>query len=140
MKFSCRCEFILGNDGKPKPFTVEDQENMVANVIEPMANFGLRTLCLAYKDFVKGMTNLQRINLIINALRNSTNQLNFWDEELSYSNVHQDVYDVRLFNLRKCILQAKVKSLTGLIAFHFVPISYGKRWIYLFYLQVSVNE
>ncbi|CAE1239789.1 ATP2B [Acanthosepion pharaonis] len=49
-----KCEFILGNDGKPKPFTVEDQENMVANVIEPMANFGLRTLCLAYKDFVKG--------------------------------------------------------------------------------------
>lgn len=48
-----KCEYILGNDGKPKPFRVEDQENMVANVIEPMANFGLRTLCLAYKDFVK---------------------------------------------------------------------------------------
>lgn len=27
---------------------------MVANVIEPMASEGLRTICIAYKDFVTG--------------------------------------------------------------------------------------
>jgi Ca2+ transporting ATPase len=46
-----RCNFILDCEGKPKPFSVEDQENIVKNVIEPMAGDGLRTICIAYKDF-----------------------------------------------------------------------------------------
>lgn len=49
-----RCDYILGHDGNPKPFSLQDQEDMVANVIEPMANYGLRTLCLAFKHFVHG--------------------------------------------------------------------------------------
>ncbi|XP_052827689.1 plasma membrane calcium-transporting ATPase 2 isoform X3 [Octopus bimaculoides] len=49
-----KCDFILGHDGNPKPFSLQDQEDMVANVIEPMANYGLRTLCLAFKHFVHG--------------------------------------------------------------------------------------
>ncbi|GAB1599825.1 plasma membrane calcium-transporting ATPase 2 isoform X8 [Argonauta hians] len=49
-----KCDYILGHDGQPKPFSVQDQEDMVANVIEPMANYGLRTLCLAFKRFVHG--------------------------------------------------------------------------------------
>ena len=48
---SCRCNYILDCDGKPKPFTVEDQEKIVKNVIEPMAGDGLRTICMAYKDY-----------------------------------------------------------------------------------------
>ena len=47
----CRCNYILDCDGKPKPFTVEDQEKIVKNVIEPMAGDGLRTICMAYKDY-----------------------------------------------------------------------------------------
>lgn len=46
-----RCNYILDCKGKPQPFKVEDQENIVKNVIEPMAEDGLRTICLAYKDY-----------------------------------------------------------------------------------------
>nr|XP_022299334.1 plasma membrane calcium-transporting ATPase 2-like isoform X3 [Crassostrea virginica] len=46
-----KCNYILDCDGKPKPFTVEDQEKIVKNVIEPMAGDGLRTICVAYKDY-----------------------------------------------------------------------------------------
>lgn len=49
--FYYRCNYILGCDGKPKPFSVEDQEKIVKNVIEPMAGDGLRTICVAYKDY-----------------------------------------------------------------------------------------
>ncbi|XP_064632110.1 plasma membrane calcium-transporting ATPase 2-like isoform X3 [Lineus longissimus] len=49
-----KCKFILGSDGKPHPFTAEDSDEIVCNVIEPMACDGLRTICVAYKDFVKG--------------------------------------------------------------------------------------
>lgn len=38
--------------GEAKPFAIEDQEDMVANVIEPMAKDGLRTISVAYKDYV----------------------------------------------------------------------------------------
>lgn len=30
---------------------MEDQEKIVKNVIEPMAGDGLRTICMAYKDY-----------------------------------------------------------------------------------------
>lgn len=46
-----KCNYILDCKGKPTPFKVEDQENIVKNVIEPMAEDGLRTICLAYKDY-----------------------------------------------------------------------------------------
>lgn len=49
--FFSRCNYILDCDGKPKPFSVEDQEKVVKNVIEPMAGDGLRTICVAYKDY-----------------------------------------------------------------------------------------
>ncbi|ESO99441.1 hypothetical protein LOTGIDRAFT_186814 [Lottia gigantea] len=48
-----KCDFILGSDGNPVEFTVQDQEKMVHEVIEPLASEGLRTICVAYKDYVK---------------------------------------------------------------------------------------
>uniref|UniRef100_A0A1I8I9W2 Calcium-transporting ATPase n=1 Tax=Macrostomum lignano TaxID=282301 RepID=A0A1I8I9W2_9PLAT len=47
-----KCNFILDEQGKPKPFPRADQDRIVSNVIEPMASDGLRTICIAYKDFV----------------------------------------------------------------------------------------
>jgi len=49
-----RCNWILGEDGEAHEFTPQDQELMVRSVIEPMASDGLRTICLAYKDYVIG--------------------------------------------------------------------------------------
>jgi len=47
-----RCTWIIGDDGKPKQFTQADQDRMITNLIEPMANDALRTICIAYKDYV----------------------------------------------------------------------------------------
>jgi len=52
-----RCSWILGEDGEAHEFTPRDQEMMVRTVIEPMASDGLRTICLAYKDYVKGINH-----------------------------------------------------------------------------------
>ncbi|KRZ70647.1 Plasma membrane calcium-transporting ATPase 3 [Trichinella papuae] len=47
-----KCKFILGADGTAQVFRQQDKDEMVRRVIEPMACDGLRTICLAYKDFV----------------------------------------------------------------------------------------
>jgi len=49
-----KCTYILDSNGVPKPFSLEEQEKTVQDVIEPMACDGLRTICCAYKDFVSG--------------------------------------------------------------------------------------
>uniref|UniRef100_A0A915DAQ6 Calcium-transporting ATPase n=1 Tax=Ditylenchus dipsaci TaxID=166011 RepID=A0A915DAQ6_9BILA len=47
-----RCKYMLGSGGKVLPFGEHDFSDMTRNVIEPMASDGLRTIGLAYKDFV----------------------------------------------------------------------------------------
>jgi len=47
-----KCDYIMDKEGNPRRFTPADAEAMVDNVIEPMASDGLRTICIAYKDFV----------------------------------------------------------------------------------------
>ncbi|XP_077983703.1 plasma membrane calcium-transporting ATPase 2-like [Glandiceps talaboti] len=49
-----KCALILDADGQPQPFLHTDKDDIVRNVIEPMACDGLRTLCLAYRDFTAG--------------------------------------------------------------------------------------
>ncbi|XP_021343203.1 plasma membrane calcium-transporting ATPase 2-like [Mizuhopecten yessoensis] len=49
-----KCDFILDCKGIPREFSLEEQESLVSSVIEPMACDGLRTICMAYKDFVMG--------------------------------------------------------------------------------------
>lgn len=53
MTLSCgsRCCKILLASGEAKVFKPRDREDLVKNVIEPMAGEGLRTICLAYRDF-----------------------------------------------------------------------------------------
>ncbi|XP_031563488.1 plasma membrane calcium-transporting ATPase 4-like isoform X2 [Actinia tenebrosa] len=46
-----QCSHILDSKGTPTPFGRQDRENLAKNVIEPMASYGLRTICLAYRDF-----------------------------------------------------------------------------------------
>ena len=50
-----RCTWILGNDGEPRKFSAQEQQEMVNRVIEPMASGGMRTICIAYKDYVPGI-------------------------------------------------------------------------------------
>lgn len=37
--------------GEAKAFKPRDRDDLVKKVIEPMASEGLRTICLAYRDF-----------------------------------------------------------------------------------------
>lgn len=46
-----KCNRILNKEGETIPFKSKDRDDMVHNVIEPMANEGLRTICIAYRDF-----------------------------------------------------------------------------------------
>ena len=49
-----RCNRILDKKGEAVPFKNKDRDVMVRTVIEPMACEGLRTLCIAYRDFSDG--------------------------------------------------------------------------------------
>ncbi|XP_053168884.1 plasma membrane calcium-transporting ATPase 1-like isoform X1 [Hemicordylus capensis] len=46
-----KCCFILNEDGESVAFEEEDYALMIKNVIDPMASEGLRTICLAFRDF-----------------------------------------------------------------------------------------
>ena len=46
-----RCSRILNEVGEPRVFRPRDRDEMVKKVIEPMACEGLRTICVAYRDF-----------------------------------------------------------------------------------------
>jgi len=62
--YSCacngRCTWIIDSRGTVQLFTSHDQEQIVSNVIEPMACDGLRTICIAYKDYVTGKSHFLR--------------------------------------------------------------------------------
>ncbi|XP_031422337.1 plasma membrane calcium-transporting ATPase 3 isoform X2 [Clupea harengus] len=45
-----KCTSILGGGGEARAFRPRDRDDMVKNVIEPMACDGLRTICVAYRD------------------------------------------------------------------------------------------
>merc|ERR1719500_2214303 len=47
-----KCSFLLAENGRVDSFTAHHQDRLVQTVIEPMAKDGLRTICLAYRDFV----------------------------------------------------------------------------------------
>uniref|UniRef100_A0A7M4FNJ3 Calcium-transporting ATPase n=1 Tax=Crocodylus porosus TaxID=8502 RepID=A0A7M4FNJ3_CROPO len=46
-----KCSRILNAAGEPRIFRPRDRDEMVKKVIEPMACDGLRTICIAYRDF-----------------------------------------------------------------------------------------
>ncbi|XP_044008548.1 plasma membrane calcium-transporting ATPase 2 isoform X2 [Aphidius gifuensis] len=57
-----RCAFIYGRDGHLEKFTRDMQDRLVKNVIEPMACDGLRTISIAYRDFVPGKAEINQVH------------------------------------------------------------------------------
>lgn len=57
-----KCKNILNRNGDIVPFSTVEYDRLVQTVIEPMACDGLRTICVAYRDF-------------------APNQLPDWDDE-----------------------------------------------------------
>ncbi|KAM4740731.1 plasma membrane calcium-transporting ATPase 3-like isoform 3-T5 [Anableps anableps] len=65
-----KCSRILDAQGQPRVFKPKDRDEMVKQVIEPMACDGLRTICVAYRDFPTeaGEPNWDNENDILNEL------------------------------------------------------------------------
>uniref|UniRef100_A0A4D5R9F7 Calcium-transporting ATPase n=1 Tax=Scolopendra viridis TaxID=118503 RepID=A0A4D5R9F7_SCOVI len=57
-----KCTFIYGKEGKLEKFTRDMQDRLVKEVIEPMASDGLRTISLAYRDFVPGKAEVNQVH------------------------------------------------------------------------------
>uniref|UniRef100_H2QZ95 Calcium-transporting ATPase n=3 Tax=Homininae TaxID=207598 RepID=H2QZ95_PANTR len=49
-----KCTNILNSNGELRGFRPRDRDDMVRKIIEPMACDGLRTICIAYRDFSAG--------------------------------------------------------------------------------------
>ncbi|XP_011811238.1 PREDICTED: plasma membrane calcium-transporting ATPase 3 isoform X1 [Colobus angolensis palliatus] len=49
-----KCTNILNSSGELRGFRPRDRDDMVRKIIEPMACDGLRTICIAYRDFSAG--------------------------------------------------------------------------------------
>lgn len=67
-----RCAFIYGHDGRLEKFTRDMQERLLKQVIEPMACDGLRTICIAFREFVPGKAEINQVHV-----ENEPN----WDDE-----------------------------------------------------------
>ncbi|XP_048511589.1 plasma membrane calcium-transporting ATPase 2 isoform X4 [Athalia rosae] len=74
-----KCAFIYGRDGHLEKFTREMQERLVKNVIEPLACDGLRTISIAYRDFVPGKAEINQVHI--------DNEPNWDDEENIVNNL-----------------------------------------------------
>lgn len=61
--FLFRCAFIYGHDGVLEKFTRDMQERLLHQVIEPMACDGLRTISVAYRDFVPGKAAINEVHI-----------------------------------------------------------------------------
>lgn len=69
-----KCSHYLDASGKPVRMTSDDCANLVSTVVEQMASEGLRTICVAYKDY------LPRSSAAANSA-SSTNNVTYFDEE-----------------------------------------------------------
>uniref|UniRef100_A0A2K6UJV0 Calcium-transporting ATPase n=1 Tax=Saimiri boliviensis boliviensis TaxID=39432 RepID=A0A2K6UJV0_SAIBB len=49
-----KCTNILNSNGELRSFRPRDRDDVVRKIIEPMACDGLRTICIAYRDFPAG--------------------------------------------------------------------------------------
>ena len=57
-----KCSFLVGEEGKIEAFTAAHQDRLVQTIIEPMAKDGLRTISLAYRDFVPGKAERNQVH------------------------------------------------------------------------------
>ncbi len=57
-----KCSFVLGDGGRVEKFSVAAQDRVVRDVIEPMARDGLRTISVAYRDFVPGKADINQVH------------------------------------------------------------------------------
>ena len=57
-----KCSFMLGDNGRLDKFTRQARDRCIREVIEPMARDGLRTISVAYRDFVLGKAEINQVS------------------------------------------------------------------------------
>ncbi|CAI5448891.1 unnamed protein product [Caenorhabditis angaria] len=78
-----RCSYLIGSDGKPHKLTDDRLKEITATIIHEMANNGLRTICLAYKNYVrKGTREADKTELEFT----EESDIDWDDEEEMYKN------------------------------------------------------
>ena len=90
-----RCSWIVSRAGEVRRFSDADRDQLVSNVIESMASDGLRTICLAYKNFVTSMHTyyvwfsvlVDGCAIYVYAIKhwNKCSMENLWEKNLSQS-------------------------------------------------------
>ncbi|CAH8509078.1 unnamed protein product [Schistosoma turkestanicum] len=68
------CSWMMDEQSRPRPFSVQDQERLTEAVIEPMAGEGLRTIGIAYKRITVATNSKSPNDMIIQTEPN-------WDDE-----------------------------------------------------------
>ncbi|CAF0837262.1 unnamed protein product [Didymodactylos carnosus] len=63
-----KCKSILDSNGKQVELKDAEKEKLIHDIIEKMAGDGLRTICIAYKDFRKDKENLDDEDKIVTDL------------------------------------------------------------------------
>jgi Ca2+ transporting ATPase len=63
-----RCKSILGEDNKPKDLNEDEKKKITNDIIEKMANDGLRTICIGYRDLGKEAQNWEDEEKIVKDL------------------------------------------------------------------------
>ncbi|VDM64881.1 unnamed protein product [Angiostrongylus costaricensis] len=76
-----RCTYLIGSDGKPHVFDADRLKEITTTVVSQMANNGLRTICVAYKDYIR--RNARDADRTETAFNNDTD-IN-WDDEQEIS-------------------------------------------------------
>lgn len=55
-----KCAFILNSVGEAEILTNSNRQKLIDEVVERMASNGLRTICLAYRDFVPSNASINQ--------------------------------------------------------------------------------
>jgi len=63
-----RCKSIIGQDNQPKDLSEDEKKKITHDIIEKMANDGLRTICISYRDLGKDQKNWDDEDSIIKDL------------------------------------------------------------------------
>lgn len=66
--FFNRCKSYIGKENEPKELSEDKKKKITHDIIEKMANDGLRTICICYRDLGKEEQNWDDEDKIINDL------------------------------------------------------------------------
>uniref|UniRef100_A0A0N5A822 Calcium-transporting ATPase n=1 Tax=Syphacia muris TaxID=451379 RepID=A0A0N5A822_9BILA len=79
-----RCNAIVGKSGEFRKLDSVERRKIRTSIIEPMTEFGLRTICIAYKDYIN--TSVRKANLFQESYNNNC-EVNWEDEKQVSSNM-----------------------------------------------------